>query len=207
MAPEKIDLILPSDEHPVVIYSDGDLIKPCRHVSDVAVFPGSFNPLHDGHLKLRDLAARKLKREVVYEISLANVEKQNIDASAVRRRLKQFSNATVALTRSPRFFEKSKLFPSCPFVVGFDTAQRILDPRFYDNREDCRDVALRDLRDTGHTFFVGGRLMRLNNQDRFGGGSDLEVPPEFRLLFEFVSEEEFRVDVSSTAIRQQKSGE
>jgi hypothetical protein len=60
--------------------------------------------------------------------------------SEVQRRVAQFAGGTssspavgapyaVALTRAALFTQKARLFPGCAFVVGVDTARRILDPK------------------------------------------------------------------------------
>lgn len=193
-------LELPSAQNPVVLYADG-VCRPCQRLDDVAVFPGSFNPLHDGHRQLQQLAQQQFGRPVVYEISLANVDKHTIDEAAVRARLRQFESAPVVVTDQPRFVEKGRLFPGCPFVVGLDTALRIVDPRFYGDSLPQRDLALRQLLEGGHRFLVGGRLISQEGKERFGGAADLPVSAAFAPLFEVLPESRFRVDLSSTQLR------
>src|SRR5690606_21233627 len=41
----------------------------------VALLPGSFHPLHDGHRGMARVARRKLSAPVVWELSVANVDK------------------------------------------------------------------------------------------------------------------------------------
>lgn len=200
MPPEDVSFALPSTTSPLVVWSNGRAVS-CQQLADVAVFPGSFNPLHDGHRQLRQLAEDRLQRRVVFEISLANVDKADIDQQAVAWRLQQFAEETVVLTRQPRFLEKSGLFPGCPFVVGFDTAVRLLDSRFYGDSLTQRDDALRRLQQLGHRFLVGGRLMSVDGRPRFGGREHLPIPADFESLFEVLAESEFRVDVSSTQLR------
>ena len=40
------------------------------------IFPGSFNPLHDGHKKLLDAAVLYTNKKPIYEISITNVAKK-----------------------------------------------------------------------------------------------------------------------------------
>ena len=204
MPPKDVSFALPSTTSPLVVWSSGRAVRS-EQLADVAVFPGSFNPLHEGHRQLRQLAERRLQRRVVFEISLANVDKADIDQPAVARRLQQFAGETVVLTREPRFLEKSVLFPGCPFVVGFDTAVRLLDSRFYDNSLAQRDDALRRLQQQGHRFLVGGRLTSVDGCLQFGGREQLPIPKDFDSLFEVLAESEFRVDVSSTQLRAAES--
>src|SRR4026209_2921420 len=87
------------------------------------VFPGSFNPLHHGHITLAELAAERFAAPVAFELSIANVDKPNLTPEELRRRLEQFrGRGPVFVTRAARIEEKAALFPGCVFVVGADTA-------------------------------------------------------------------------------------
>ncbi len=100
--------------------------------SGTVILPGSFNPLHEGHCGMAAVAARLLGRPVAFELSVANVEKPALTEAEVRRRMAHFAwLAPLWLTHAPTFLEKSRLFPGAVFVVGIDTAVRIVDPRFY----------------------------------------------------------------------------
>jgi Cytidylyltransferase-like len=164
-----------------------------------ALLPGSFNPLHEGHRRLAEVAARRLGRQVSFELSVLNVDKPPLDADELRRRLDQFSEiAPVYLTRAPEFRKKAELFPGVVFVVGADTALRIISPRYYQDDPTQRNRALAHIRAQGCRFLVAGRL---NEARRFVHLNHLEVPAGFEELFEAINEVEFRADVSSTELR------
>jgi hypothetical protein len=163
-----------------------------------ALLPGSFNPVHDGHWKLAAAARRILDMPVAFELSIANADKPDCKAEEVRRRLEPFTwRATVAITRARIFLEKARMFPGCVFVVGFDTAARIVASRYYES-EAAMIQALREIRDRGCRFLVAaradaaGKLLEVEN---------LELPGEFRDLFTGIPASEFRVDISSTELR------
>ncbi len=167
-------------------------------MKDVAVLSGSFNPLHHGHRKLKDVAEARLGQKVVFELSIANVEKATLSSGEVKLRLQQFTEGNIAVTHAPRFRDKAKLFPGCCFVVGFDTATRILDPRFYGNSVSELSASLYDFAEAGNSFLVAGRV---DNTGRFRGVSNLAVPRQFRTLFVGIPETAFREDISSTELR------
>jgi hypothetical protein len=164
-----------------------------------AILPGSFNPLHEGHRRLAEVATRRLGRPVAFELSVLNVDKPPLDEDEVRRRVDQFIGVgPLYLTRAPEFQKKGELFPGAVFVVGADTALRIISPRYYQDDPTQRNRALAHIRAQGCRFLVAGRL---NEARRFVHLNHLEVPAGFEELFEAINEVEFRADVSSTELR------
>jgi nicotinamide mononucleotide (NMN) deamidase PncC len=163
------------------------------------LLPGSFNPLHAGHRRLAETAARIVGAEAGFELTVVNADKPPLPKEEVRRRLAQFVwLAPVWLTRVPTFVEKAELFPGAVFVVGADTAARIVQPRFYQDSPERMAEALNRIRALGCRFLVAGRLDR----DRgFLGLEQLEMPASFRDLFTGIPEAAFRLDLSSTELR------
>ena len=182
----------------VTVYPDGRMVEddPLRAA---AVMPGSFNPLHEGHERLAQVASETLGgREVVFELAVVNVDKPPLEESEVRRRLRQFEGRwRVVLTRASRFYEKASLLPDCTFVVGWDTAIRLVDPRYYCDNEGTMLSALSGIRAAGCRFLVAGRTQ----QGVFRTLADIAMPPGFDDLFEAIPESRFRSDISSTELR------
>ncbi len=183
------------DARPLLVDPDGGVTFEVPR--SIVVFPGSFNPLHDGHIGIADAANELTGRLVVFELSVTNVDKPALDADEVTRRLEQFEGfASIVLTRAPRFIEKARALPSSVFVLGWDTFVRLLEPRYYDSVE-AMQSALREMRDLDCRFVVAGRLV----DDEFHTFEPDEVPAEFRDLFQALPD--FRLDISSTELRAQ----
>lgn len=161
---------------------------------------GSFNPLHAGHEELRAVAERILGGPVYYEMSIRNVDKPPLDFLTIQSRCAQFKSQPVALTTASTFVGKSSLFPGITFIVGVDTAERVVEPRYYQNSPEGMRAALTQFRDRGCRFLVAGR----KSDSKFVTLADVAIPQEFSNLFQALPEREFRVDISSTELRNQQ---
>ena len=103
----------------------------------------------------------------------------------------------MVLTRAETFRKKADLFPLCPFIIGWDTAVRLVAPRYYGDSQEQMLVALAEIWASGCKFLVAGR----EDEGAFKTLSDVAVPQGFRALFQEITESQFREDVSSTALR------
>lgn len=170
-----------------------------KNVNPQALLSGSFNPLHDGHLELLQVSAKLLGHPVAFEISAQNVDKPPIAPETVVDRMAQFAGRwPVYATNAPTYLEKARLFPNTVFVIGFDTAVRVLHPRYYQNSVTQRDAALSEIASQGCSFLVAGRQ---DENGVFRDGEQLKVPGTFTALFRPIPAEAFRKDISSTELR------
>jgi hypothetical protein len=162
-----------------------------------ALLPGSFAPLHHGHLRLAAVAAARLGVSVAFELSVRNVDKPDLDPAETERRVAQFAGVgRVWVTRAATFADKADLFPGATFIVGYDTAVRLVDRRYYADDTGLRDAALARLAAAGCRVVVGGRL---DTTGAFRTWDAAAAP--FPELFVALAEADFRADVSSTALR------
>jgi hypothetical protein len=157
--------------------------------------------------------------EAVFELSAANVDKPPLSHAVVMARVTQVvaglaaggngspggggqTGWPVVVTSAPRFIDKARLFPGCAFVVGYDTAKRLVDPKYYAPKaqqqpqrspspggspravappplsaQDAMLEALLALKLAGTRFYVAGRLSTAG-----GGGGGAAEPARFLTL-------------------------
>jgi hypothetical protein len=148
---------------------------------------------------LAGVGARLTGLPPAFELSVTNVDKPLLGLEEVRCRLAQFAwRAPVWLVRAPTFVEKARLFPGATFVIGADTAERVLAPRYYHNSAEEMSQALDEIRRHGCRFLVAGRA---GADERLTELHHLDVPDAHRDLFTAIPVGSFRVDLSSTALR------
>jgi nicotinic acid mononucleotide adenylyltransferase len=179
------------------IRADGRRIR--QRYSASAVLSGAFNPLHSGHLGLAKAAEKILDREVIFELAAVNADKTALSVDQIQRRLLQFAGQNPVLVSNAFLFtSKAEIYPGAIFVVGVDTAERILQPRFYGQSSDKLLQALRAIREKGCRFLVAGRMDENGN---YRLATELNYPDEFSDLFMPIPGDQFRIDISSTRIR------
>lgn len=165
---------------------------------------------------------------VLFEMSVTNADKPPLDPSEVERRVNFFPTLLdmpqdwgVILTNAPLFSQKTSLLDgvlknSSPFsnrkmtfVLGTDTFVRIINPKYYNNCIENMIDALVQMKMKGVHFIVGGRLEQTESgSNKFINGEEevKSLPMHVQEMFTLLTEEEFRLDVSSTEIRKKMGG-
>ena len=143
------------DQESTMEFLDADL-------ENCTVLCGSFNPLHEGHIKLLE-AAHQLsqKEQMVFELSINNKDKGSIDEEQLISRIAPYKhrNLNLIVTQVPMFFEKAKLIRNSCFAIGYDTYVRLLNLKYYKNDIKYLIQELQDQQQNiGTTFAVAGRL-------------------------------------------------
>ncbi len=170
-----------------------------------AIFPGSFNPIHQGHLEIIDIAEQRLGNRITLEISIQNVGKPPLDYQELQHRLAEIAKAdldqAVWLTQTPLFEDKSQLFRESMFVVGTDTLRRFADLRFYhESIHQLHDV-LRQIAYHNCRFLV---FARKNKEGYMETLENISIPDMLRSLCDEVPEAEFAMEISSSDLRRKE---
>lgn len=133
----------------------------------LALFPGAFNPPHDGHFWM----ARE--HSATFHVTINPPHKPALTVAEVLRRAKLLEGFPRLFTADdPLYLDKARRFPGAKILIGADAVERMLDPKW------GVEVAplLRELRQLGIKLLVadramGGKLLTLD--DIAGAPTDL----------------------------------
>ena len=179
-----------------LVYTPGEGVwLPLDHGIDEVKFllPGSFNPAHPAHNEMAEYVEKATGcYRVDYELSIRNADKPLLDFITLEERLATVGNRRVWITNAPTFVAKAQTFPGISFLVGYDTAVRILNPKYAGDIDSVLSV----FESTNVRFVVFGR--EINGV--YHAGLD-GLPKRFTDLCTEVIEPLHFCSVSSTGIR------
>ena len=120
---ERHDMIFISPEGKVTSLIDS--FSP----QDSVLFSGSFNPLHHGHEHVAEAGALETGKQVTFELSTSNADKDGSDLEEVIKRSYQMLGkwGVIVSLGNPRFVDKCQAYPKgTEFLLGADTLSRLL---------------------------------------------------------------------------------
>ena len=156
----------------------------------ILLIPGSFNPLHRGHIEIAAISNLITKLPPIFLVSAKNADKLSIDITeGIERCSDIFKNYYFAfLCFEPLFVDKIRKY-STPnktliFAIGYDTWERLWDEKYGVSNSDLTHL----LRIHSVKFLVFPR-----------NGKKIESDNEFVIRHELVND--YYNDVSSTQLR------
>lgn len=208
---DPIAALLAGEVGSVTVHPNGRMSADCPF--NGAVLAGSFNPLHEGHVGLLTAGAEATGLPMAFELALTNADKGSLDAETVAARVAQFAEGgagggmTLLLTTAPTFIEKTRAVPGCTFVVGYDTAVRLIMDKYYGGTNAGLREAFRDVADVGASFIVAGRVSDDSGEfESFDAEVECAAVGVDAGLFRTMTEGEFRMDISSSELRAKGKG-
>lgn len=181
--------------------------------SGLTILSTSLNPLHPGHVEMKRQATNLICRPTCLELTVRNAAKPPLDYIEIERRLSRLAlqdqEGILLLSNAATFGEKSEVFKKSTFAIGYDTAVRIDDPKYYASIRD-RDHAYATMSQNEAYFLVFGRVdsdgvFRNIDPDDPKSFPDKESHRFWSVRSSKVGENDFRNDISSTALRSVES--
>jgi hypothetical protein len=155
------------------------------------LYPGAFNPLHEGHL-----AMVGAERDVIFHITADPPHKPALTLQEMLERSLQFRGVgDVLFTEGDALYlDKARRFPQSVFYMGTDVMERILDPKWGPDPEEM----LREFRE------LGTRLMVRPRGPQEVSDVLQSVPEQYRVMFTTLPRT-VHSELSSTQIRAKRA--
>ena len=105
--------------------STGKRLQAPANGNGLVLFPGAFNPPHEGHFWMAN------EHEAMFQITLDAPHKPSLSVTDVLQRAKLLEgHDRLFTTGDPLYLDKAKRFPGSSILIGVDAIQRMLDPKW-----------------------------------------------------------------------------
>jgi nicotinic acid mononucleotide adenylyltransferase len=164
--------------------------------SNYVLFPGAFNPPHEGHAGIRD-SLQEMDLETVFTVCATPPHKDPLELQEMLERARRLRGGIALFTEGdPLYLDKARKFPGRSFVIGADALVRMLDPKWGPDPIEM----LREMDGLGTKFYIFGRSV----SEGYVTADEAwrRTPDAFKSMFIPVAG---RWDISSTEIRRRES--
>ncbi len=123
---------------------------------NVLLFPGAFNPPHEGHFaNAANATARASGEPALFQITASPPHKAALSLTDMLGRLRHFKHKhdVLFMEGGALYIEKARRFPNSTFVLGSDALSRMLDPQWGVEPE----ALLREFQELGTKFLISER--------------------------------------------------
>lgn len=151
----------------------------------VVLYPGSYNPVHPGHLGLAKAVGDKALRSVVFHVTTDGPHKSPLGLQDLLKRVRMLRGHDRFFTRGDALFvDKARRFRGVPIAIGADSLLRMLDPKWGPSVMPM----LYEMAQLGSRFYVAartvdGELLTLKRVIELSGVEDYDL---LHQLFESV---------------------
>lgn len=91
----------------------------------LTLFPGAFNPPHDGHFWMAK------EHQAIFHITINPPHKPALTAAQMLQRAKMLEGFPRLFTKDdPLYLDKARRFPGAKILIGVDAVERMLDPKW-----------------------------------------------------------------------------
>lgn len=166
--------------------------------------PGTFNPLHFGHVEAANAARNSRINDIGFDVDLIYttcinpLHKSQATAAELLQKISQMKGKNFLLTKDDGLFlDKARANPDAGFVLGADALLNMLNPKWYNDPSDI-DKMLEEIQNLNAEFYIIGRVV----DGKFITLADIKktYPIIDRYCFQF-SSVPGRWDISSTELR------
>jgi cytidylyltransferase-like protein len=132
----------PIYQHPdlVKLFNDGKEYYSnvdVENTKPLIIYPGSFNKIHTGHLDIAHQTKQILGQYPIFEISILNTDKPQLDYLSVQNRINDIKESCYKylVNKVPLFYDKVEFYKKLSnkpitFIMGLDVWLRIWDAKY-----------------------------------------------------------------------------